>query len=721
MYASFITIKTAEGSMNAFKNVQVMNKQIIRMKIDHYNLLRGISICLALLMGGCALAQQAGLDKQPLVNVFLGSSGDHGQLSPAASYPFSMLSIGPQTNPTTHMGYEYFAKEFLGFTHNRFEGVGCQGSGGLLLVKPFLGDTDDEKPLMKVADQAEPGYYAVSFTNGIQASFTVNQQGGVHHYHFPKGKKGIRIDLGYCINRTFVDEYHQLEDQTLSGWIKGKTVCHAGVYQWFYHLAFSGPVKLTPLSKHEVLVFPADEVEDLEVYVGTSTVGASYAVKATPKQKGIASAKQSSATDWNQLLGQIVVKGEKERTQLFYSLLYRTLQSPYLISEPDGTFRGVDGKTDQANGKRYHGWAVWDNYKTQLPLLSLAYPAIYGDIVQSLAGLYAHGKHDFAGQTEPSNTVRTEHTEVVLLDAYRKGYAVNFEAIKDSLLLEATRFNFSKPDRALESAYDLWALSHIFDVLKDKQRSDSLMQRAAEYQTVWNREFKDLSKGDVDRMSARGMYQGTIRQYRWAVPFDMKGLVDLAGGKAAFTEQLDDFFDNHYFNRANEPDMQSQLLYYASDKPWKYQWLTHHLALDTVIQYYFNDNSRGTGAFIDRIYKNEPKAYIRTMDDDAGAMSGWFVLTAIGLQPACVGEPIYYLNVPLFPEIVLKNNGKPFVIRVKNFGDRRPYIKGIQLNGKSLDRVWLKHDEIARGGTLVVEASETPKEFGKGKMWVSSF
>ena len=75
-----------------------------------------------------------------LVNVFLGSSGDHGQMSPAASYPFSMLSIGPQTYPKTHTGYEYLAKKFEGFTHNRFEGVGCQGSGGNILIKPFLGN-----------------------------------------------------------------------------------------------------------------------------------------------------------------------------------------------------------------------------------------------------------------------------------------------------------------------------------------------------------------------------------------------------------------------------------------------------------------------------------------------------------------------------------------------------------------------------------------------------
>ena len=72
------------------------------------------------------------------VNVFLGTSADHGQLSPAASSPFNMMSIGPQTNPHIHTGYDHYAKEFDGFTHTRIEGVGCTGSGGNILIKPIL-------------------------------------------------------------------------------------------------------------------------------------------------------------------------------------------------------------------------------------------------------------------------------------------------------------------------------------------------------------------------------------------------------------------------------------------------------------------------------------------------------------------------------------------------------------------------------------------------------
>ena len=69
------------------------------------------------------------------VNGFLGTSGDHGQMSPAAASPFNMISIGPVTHPGTHTGYDYYAKEFLGFVHTHIEGVGCRGGGGNILVE----------------------------------------------------------------------------------------------------------------------------------------------------------------------------------------------------------------------------------------------------------------------------------------------------------------------------------------------------------------------------------------------------------------------------------------------------------------------------------------------------------------------------------------------------------------------------------------------------------
>ena len=308
-----------------------------------------------------------------------------------------------------------------------------------------------------------------------------------------------------------------------------------------------------------------------------------------------------------------------------------------------------------------------------------------------------------------------------MLDAYRKGYPVDFAGIADSLKADVDKLDFSHPDKALESSYDTWAFSQILSIMGKTELSNQYKQKALAYKEYWNKDFKDLTKNDIDRVSARGLYQGTIWQYRWFVPFDIKGLTELIGGQKEYISQLDRFFDNDYYNHANEPDIQAPYMYNASAQPWKSQALVHKYAVDTVVQYYFNDNSRGIDPFVDVIYQNKPDTYVRTMDDDAGAMSAWFVFAATGISPACVGWPVYYLNVPLFKQVQFTwPGGKAFNINVPNYAEGRKYIQSVTLNGRKLNRNWLTHQEIMQGGTLVIVAADKPNErFGVNEQWVS--
>jgi putative alpha-1,2-mannosidase len=658
--------------------------------------------------------------KAALVNVFLGSSGDHGQMTPAATYPFSMLSIGPQTYPKLHAGYEYKAKIFLGFTHNRFEGVGCQGSGGNILIKPYLGESPAASGLVKTSESAAPGSYEVAFSNRIKAAFSVVEKQGLEHYDFPAGPKGFYFDLSHTLANHFVSEQHEINGQTISGYVEARTTCNVGTYKIYYHIAVDKPVKWTDSANHKLTAVLDPSESSAEIRVSFSSVDVAHAVSAMDN-RNFPAMKTAAAKGWNEVLGRIKVKGDPEREKLFYSLLYRTMQSPYVISEKDGSYRATDGTLQHSRETMYNGWAIWDNYRTQLPLLALALPEKYKGITNSIANLYVYGKKDYATRHEPSNTVRTEHAIVVLLDAYRKGYKVDFAGICDSLIKDVDRLDYSHPDKALESSYDAWALAQILKVLKKDELSAKYLKKAAEYKTYWKKDFEDVTRRDVDQVSARGLYQGTILQYRWFAPFDLKGLIELMGGDAAYIKQLDHFFENDQYNHANEPDIQAPFMYNASTKPYKSQVLVHKLAADTVVQYYFNDNSRGIDPFIDRIYKNQPDAYIRTMDDDAGANSAWFVFAACGFSPACVGSPVYYLNVPLFPEVSFEwPNRKAFKITTENYSERHPYIAQVKLNGRVLDRTWITHEEIMKGGELVITAADHPNDsLGVKTRWMS--
>ncbi|WP_204273750.1 glycoside hydrolase domain-containing protein [Draconibacterium mangrovi] len=642
------------------------------------------------------------------VNVFLGTSGDHGQMSPSASYPFSMLSIGPVTSPHTHTGYEYYAKKYEGFVHTHLEGVGCTGSGGNILIKPILA-SNIQTELIKQKQHGEPGYYEVLFENGIKSEMTVAHNFGLHKYHFPQNNNGLFVDLSYALSGRFVDEEHHIAENTVSGWIDTKTTCSRGIYRIYYYLEIPECQSIVEAGEHQLLI-EGNNTSDLLVYVGFSSVNTDYA-KERIQKNSFQQFRLSAAAQWNRLLTRIQVTGEEDRVDLFYSLLYRGLQAPYLVSEEDGTYRAIDGSVQHTADAIYNGWAIWDNYREQLPMLSLFYPDQYADIAKSIANLYPYGKDNWATKHEPSPTVRTEHAMVVLLDAWKKGYDVPLNEIKEYLLKEAESLDYGSPDKALESSYDCWALSEILKITGDEKLSEKYRQKAMEYKQYWLKDFADLTKNDIDRMQARGLYQGTIWQYRWFVPFDVEGLKELAGGEEAFLKQLDRFFEENNYNHANQPDLQVPGLYNTTKEPWKSQKLFRELLLDTVVQCYFNNNSKGVDPYIGRIYKNQPRAYLRTMDDDAGTMSSWFVLRSLGLSAANVGEPVYYLTAPVFKSVKLDwESGKTFTISVENYNKDHFYIKSVELNGETLSRNWLTHQEIVAGGELVIRTSDVPNK-----------
>ena len=658
-----------------------------------------VLLCLLVFSG---YAQQ---QKNKLVNVFLGTSGDHGQMSPSATTPFNMMNLGPQTNPHQHTGYEYYAKKFEGFTHTRMEGVGCTGSGGNILIKPIL-FADVETELIRTTQQATPGYYHVNFKNGIDAQMTVAQNLGMHNYSFPNSNGGLYIDLSFALSNRFVSENHEIRRNLISGYVDTKTTCHAGTYRIYYSIKLPETAEIQQLDAHKLLVKSVGV--NAVVQVGFSSVNAGYAKKRITS-KTFNQLKKEASASWDKQLSHIDVKGEQDRVDLFYSLLYRSAQSPFLVSEEDGTFRATDGSVQNEDYKVYNGWAIWDNYREQLPLLSMVYSEVYKDITTSIANLYRFGKKNWATEHETSPTVRTEHAMVVLLDAYKKGYQVDFRAIKDSLLGEAKTLDFGAPDKALESSYDLWAMSEILNEMGDTNTGKDYLNKALDYKAYWYKDFKDLTKSDVRRTQARGLYQGTIWQYRWFVPWDINGLQGLAGGSAAFTNQLDQFFEEFNYNHANQPDLQVPGLYNATKQPYKSQKLFREILLDTVVQTYFNDNSKGIDPYVGRIYQNKPKAYIRTMDDDAGTMSSWFVLHSIGLSAANVGSLVYYLTAPIFEEVKLNTApGKTFKISVKNYNKDHFYVKSATLNGKPINRNWLTHQEITSGGNLIIETSKLP-------------
>jgi putative alpha-1,2-mannosidase len=86
-------------------------------------------------------------------------------------------------------------------------------------------------------------------------------------------------------------------------------------------------------------------------------------------------------------------------------------------------------------------------------------------------------------------------------------------------------------------------------------------------------------------------------------------------------------------------------------------------------------------------------------NDDAGTLSAWYVLSALGLYPV-TGSDRYELGAPLFEKAELKLAGGTLRISADNFAPKNQYVRQITLNGSLLRRTWLSHAEIASGGEL---------------------
>lgn len=650
------------------------------------------------------------------VNVFLGTSGDYGQLSPGASYPFSMLCLSPCTYPYNHTGYEYEADIFNGFTHTLLQGVGCKGSGGNILIKPIL-DDDIQTHLLKDSQQGSPGYYGVDFDNGIKAEFTVNHNFGMHHYSFPK-KGQLYLDLSSAIQEAFIQADTKVVKDGIQGKIISKTTCSEGVSQFYFYIDFGEKSKIKKIDKYKYIVdFQSSEVF---VKVGLSSVSTEYAKKRIDNNLSFTQVYEKAKAKWYELLSRVEIQDQDiEKVDLFYSLLYRTLQAPFLISEENGVYRTIQGNIEKADFKVYNGWSIWDNYREIFPLLSILYPDIYEDIVLSVANLYPNGKKNFTTLNEPSPSVRTEHSLVVLADAINKQIKLPIDKILPYLLQEVEQLDFSSPDKALESSYDLWALSEILAKSGFKSESDFYLKKALNYRQYWNKDFKDLSQSDVDNMQTRGLYQGTIWQYRWLVPYDINGLIGLIGSNKEFEKQLDTFFNGHYYNHANQPDLQTSNLYYTTKSSYKTQKLIHELLQGKTIQFYFNENLKGIDPYIGRIYKNQPKAFLRTMDDDLGTMSAWFVLRSLGISSACVGSDVFYLTAPIFKKVIM-NLPQNRIIELTNENNLF-YIESLAKDKEIYRKNFIRYKDLLKVKRLDYTTRVLPNlSWPEDQLWISN-
>lgn len=638
------------------------------------------------------------------VNLFIGTSGDNGQVAPGAAAPFGMVCVCPDNDPRSHAGYDYAVTKVSGISVNRLSGVGCSGGGGNLRIRPVA--PSQELHIKKSREKATPGYYSTAFTNGIKTELTATNAMAVERYKFSRSlSAALWIDFASTFEDVATCHYKRISETCIEGYVQAKNVCGHGRYKLYFSLNTSHPFQLEEQKETTACLTFGKKVRSVEVRIGLSALSSELASWecARWEKMDFEDVKSRTADQWEKQLSAIDVKGgKKDDRVIFYTSLYRTYLSPADVSSPDGTYLGTDGKVYISEDFRYYSnWSLWDTFRTKFPLLVLTEPAKMRDMATSLIHLYATGKKDWSTGFESTPTVRTEHAVILLLDAYRKGITnLDFRKGYAGMKQEMERLPMRSPDQKMESAYDLWAMAKIAEIIGEKADSEQYRQRSVSlFEETWKKEFMNVTPA-FEVMKNNGLYQGTRWQYRWASPQYIDKMIEWVG-QDSLRLQLTYFFDHHLYNQGNEPDIHVPYLFNRLGAPEKTQQIVRSLMTEPMIHKY-GGNSEFKTPYLGKAFKNAPEGYSPEMDEDDGTMSAWYVFGAMGFYPLLVGDEYYDLTSPLFDRVLLRlTNGNVLTIQTEGRKKKDAPIKSIHFNGKKIADYRISHNELIKGGELI--------------------
>lgn len=597
-----------------------------------------------------------------LVNPFVGTLADFGQLSPAAVAPYGMVQLGPDTSPANHAGYDHAATQLAGFSHTRAVGVGCGGAGGDVRIRFGYAGDPALAPIDKRRERAHAGYYKVSYGGGITAEMTATRGTGAIRFIVPRsGPAAMTVDFGQGYSKRIAAKWQVQGDGDLHADFSAGTVCDVGVYHLhsasrLYHDGKPVVARWQGDGTQATLSLTVRAGDVVELRTGLSAVDAVAAAAVREAEMGDTPFEHVAARTlaaWNAELTRLTISGTPAEQALFFTALFRVMQTPVAITDPDGRTRGSDGKVLQLNPgeQHYASWAMWDNYRTQMPLLALIDPVRAEAIARSLVRLYASGKKRWATPDEPFLTVRTEHAGIALLDFRRKGITgFDAQTALAGMVTESPTLARTTPDEAIEAAYDDWAIAELAADLGQTDLARRFHDKATAYRPMWLETFRDLGP-DSDVVKARGLYQGTIAQYRWAPVFDLQWLSQVMGPR--MIPELERFFGDNLFNITNQPDLHvPYLLAWAGQRDASLA--TVRLYLTSPMTHRYTNSGVRPEPWFGRSFALAPQGFADGMDDDAGTMSAWYIWATLGLYPLTPGEPRYLVTEPVPAAAVLR-------------------------------------------------------------------
>ena len=702
------------------------------------------------------------------VNVFVGTGGlgfGVGSMTPAATAPFGMMKVGPDTTDDfgalafSHCaGYYYDDPYIQAFSHTRLPGIGVADGGAVGFMPAAEATMDRDRlraPLDHDEEEASPGFYAVNLDGLARVELSATPRAAHHSYRWETdGERWLNIDLGHA-GSTDHDVYESaIEVDVEAGEVTGYVLMDgqltgrndAGAPTWFVARFDADFEDAVVWREREAVDGAAAEgvqtgaslrfAGDVQVAVGISPVdlqGARSNLAAELPDWDAGGARDRTRADWERMMGTVrVAGGSDEERAIFASALYHALQMPTLYTDVDRRYRGLDNEVHAAADWDYHtDFSLWDTYRTFHPLTILVWPDKAADFARSLSAMGEQiGRLPRwpAGVTD-SGSMLGNSADVVLGESFIKGVR----------------------DFPVESAFNM-----------------ALRQATLPVATGGREQLSDyMGRGFVPYDVSDG---GTAKTLEYAINDHALGLWASELGETSVAAALlwrshnyRNVFDTETnFMRGRNSDGSWAPLEdegwgdaFAEGNAWQYSWLAPHdpqglaelyggeEAMVDKLQEMFELSSEEEDSFLpDPFYwhGNEPDLHASFLfaevgrpdltqkwvkwvreakysdtpegldgNDDGGTLSSWYVFAAMGLYPLN-GTDRYVLTTPVFDQVVLQRPDGALRIDTVGEGD---YLAGAAIDGVPLESASVHHSQLVGGRWLLLYRSEEPTDWGR--------
>ena len=662
---------------------------------------------------------------------------------PGAALPNAMVQLTPVTKYRTGSGYQYEDQQIYGFAHT------CKGHWNLLHL-PILPVTEEGKYrpdnycswFSHNREEAHPGYYSVYLDRyKVTAELTSTLRCAYHRYNYQQGSQArVLIDITRSNNPPRRWDIQQVGNRAFQGFQdgEGRIYFYAETSEdiWSINIEREHKQPVAVLKFGPLPTFQKGDLLTLKIgFSFVSIENAKANLRAELGGKSFDDVRSDAEKTWEKVLGHVQVEGgtDAERT-MFYSTLYRVFLFPHLRSDVNGEYRDARGQVVKGDFRYYTDPSFWDTYRNKLILLGMITPDVVADIIQSCIDrgekrggympTFFHGDHASAFVAGSwlrgiRNFDLSRAYALMLKNATvpgRGGRPYLDEYLERGWIAEKDTTDVPTEDeykgsvtKTIEYAYDDYATALVARELKDKKNEQLLLKHAQNYKNLFD-PSTGFWRGKVIRNGVaswiedfRPNYPYYQYMYREAdawnslffAPHDPKGMIALYPSKDAVEQKLDSLFTTPCggyeawnltgflgtYCHGNQPGHSIPYTYYFIDRQEKAQRV-----INTLLHDYY-----GMGA--------EHLAYAGM--DDAGEMSAWYALNAIGLYTYSPADPEYIVTVPLFDRVHFTlGNGQTFNIVREGKGTR---IRQVTVGGTPLRGWFISHDDLAKGKELKIE------------------